>query len=58
MEHNQKVYWRFKRNAPGPFSLAFVQHLSGTNLVRMGWYMNDDVHGPIVDLDEVEIRTQ
>ena len=49
------VYWRFKRNIPGPWQFGYRTSVGG-GLVRMGLWNGDRTHGPIVDLDEIETR--
>lgn len=49
------VYWRFKRDVPGPWYFGFRTQLTG-NLVRMGLWNGDTHGGPIVDSTEIEIR--
>lgn len=49
------VYWRFKRNAPGPWQFGYTSQAGG-GLVRMGRWNGDVNGGQIVDPYEVEVR--
>ena len=49
------VYWRFKTGSPRPWAFGFMTSVSG-GLVRMGLWNGDTVHGPIVDMGEIETR--
>ena len=49
------MYWRFKRDAPGPWHFGY-QTPVGSGLVRMGLWHGDTSRGPIVDPAEIETR--
>lgn len=49
------VYWRFKRDTPSPWRFGFMIQLNN-GLVRMGLWNGDTYHGPVVDLDEIELK--
>ena len=51
------VYWRFKKNSPGPWFFGYRTSISGSHgLVRMGLWNGDTTNGPIVDPYEIETR--
>lgn len=51
------LYWRFKRNAPGPWMLGYRTYIDGSSgLVRMGLWHGDTIRGPIVDPSGIETR--
>jgi hypothetical protein len=53
--YGESVYWRFKRNVPGPWHYGWVSE-AGAGLWRMGCWNGDTVHGPVVDPWEIEYR--
>lgn len=49
------VWWRFKRDAPGPWHFGFKTDV-GSGLVRMGHYNGDYSGGVVVDPTEIETK--
>ena len=51
---SRAVYWRFSGGRKS-FRYGWMTRISG-NLWRMGFWCGDDTQGPIVDVDEIEVR--
>ena len=49
------VYWRFKRNVPGPWHFGYVMIIN-SELIRMGRWSGDRDGGSVVDPTEIEWR--
>jgi len=54
-ESGTMVYWRFKKDVPGPFIFGYTTYESG-NLIRLGRYNGDVCGGYVVDVKEIEWR--
>jgi hypothetical protein len=51
------IWWRFKREAPGPWRFGFRTEVNGSSgLVRMGLWHGDTTLGPVVDPREIETK--
>lgn len=48
------VYWRFRKDVPGPWRFGYVTYERGHDLIRMGAWNGDTSHGPIVSASEIE----
>ena len=53
MKTSGSCYWRFRGGKE--YRYGYITHVKGV-LYRMGLYNGDSVHGPIVDLVDVEIK--
>ncbi len=52
--HGTMCYWRFKGEKA--YRFGFSTHLGG-NMFRMGLWNSDTSHGPIVDEQDVEVKS-
>ena len=48
------IYWRYKKDVPGPWQFGFTTYLSDSTLMRMGNFNGDTAGGNIVSVDEIE----
>lgn len=49
------VYWRFKKNSPGPWIFGYTSS-AGAGLIRMGRWNGDTIGGYIVSPFEIEYK--